>query len=132
MQKPAKEWLAFARRDRRAASKLIQHDDLLSIAAFHCQPAIEKAYKAILELNDQRTARAHDLVTLHNQAQPFLEVPVEESDLGIATDVYLTTRYPVADSPDGNTQPSRKRVENLLDCATRVCDFIEKQLGISG
>ena len=88
----AKQWLDFAERDRRAAIELATHDDLLGVAACHCQQAIEKAMKAILELHRKPIPRVHDLVTLNEQVRPFLTTPIEETELGLATDVYLTAR----------------------------------------
>ncbi len=128
MLNQAKQWLDFAERDRRAAVELATHDDLLGVAAFHCQQAIEKAMKAILELHGKPIPRVHDLVTLNEQVRPFLTTPIDETELGLATDVYLTARYPAADAPGTDASPTRARVDRLIATTARICEAVTAEL----
>ncbi|MCF7945993.1 MAG: HEPN domain-containing protein [Spirochaetia bacterium] len=49
MKKRVEEWIHFAEVDIKAIKKLIEEPALSQIAAFHCQQAVEKLFKALIE-----------------------------------------------------------------------------------
>jgi HEPN domain-containing protein len=48
MKKQVEEWLRFAEKDILTVSEIIEIPELTNIAAFHCQQAIEKNFKAFI------------------------------------------------------------------------------------
>ncbi|MBI5230935.1 MAG: HEPN domain-containing protein [Coriobacteriales bacterium] len=73
----ARAWLSKAELDVRAARVDISTDPpLTGDAGFHCQQAVEKAFKAILSLHDIPFRKTHDLSELSHavlQAEPGLK-----------------------------------------------------------
>ena len=63
MRRRTKAWLDSARDDLEVAEEIINRDDLTHMVAFHCQQAIEKSFKAVLEEHVQIVPRVHDLNT---------------------------------------------------------------------
>ena len=53
MKPVTQEWLNRAKDDLDVVTEIIEIAHLTNIAAFHCQQAIEKSFKAILEEQDQ-------------------------------------------------------------------------------
>ena len=66
MKRQAKAWLDSARDDLGVVEEIINRDDLTHMVAFHCQQAVEKSFKAVLEEHGQTAPRVHDLITLRN------------------------------------------------------------------
>jgi HEPN domain-containing protein len=54
MKKPVADWMILAEKDVKAASVIINEEYLTNIAAFHCQQAIEKFFKAYILGNRSR------------------------------------------------------------------------------
>jgi HEPN domain-containing protein len=65
--KLTKDWLISAADDLNAVSRLMQPPPLTNLAAFHCQPSIEKALKGYLMWNDVPSRKTHNLVELVRQ-----------------------------------------------------------------
>lgn len=71
MKAMTREWLRKAEADRRTAHRLIgekpaDHD----IVCFHCQQAVEKYLKGLLQEGGLSIPRIHDLGELLNRLQP--------------------------------------------------------------
>jgi HEPN domain-containing protein len=64
MKEKVTDWLKVAETDINVAEILINHEHLAPSIAFHCQQAIEKSLKAILEENDAEVPEIHRLITL--------------------------------------------------------------------
>ena len=77
MKKQAKAWLASARDDLGVVKEIINRDDLTHMVAFHCQQAVEKSFKAVLEEYEQAVPRVHDLITLRYQIEKYISLEVE-------------------------------------------------------
>lgn len=68
-----RDWMAAARQDLQAADVLLASTPPLpESACFHLQQAIEKAFKGVLLLNDQRPPRTHDLIDLMGLCERWL------------------------------------------------------------
>ena len=80
MRRQAKAWLESARDALGVVEEIIHRDELTRMVAFHCQQAIEKSFKAVLEEHEQTAARIHDLIMLHSQTQKYIRLEIE-SDL---------------------------------------------------
>lgn len=94
MKPITQEWLNRARDDLDVVEEIIEIAHLTNIAAFHCQQAIEKSFKAILEEHDEVVPRIHNLVTLYNLVKDKLNFTSDELALKEIGDIYLEARYP--------------------------------------
>ena len=57
MKKRVEEWVNFAIKDLNSAKKLSEDPGLNQNAAFHCQQALEKILKAVIESRRSNTPR---------------------------------------------------------------------------
>jgi len=111
MKKRVEDWITFAKNDFKSAKKLSEDPNLNQNAAFHCQQAMEKLFKAIIEDNKSQTPRTHDLETLYGIILEFETAPklkIDETILSEINDVYIETRYP----PDLGLMPNGIPSEN--------------------
>lgn len=93
MKLTTKEWLTAAEDDLLSAKKLINEERLTNIVAFHCQQCIEKSFKAMIEEQEKKSIKSHDLLRLKDIANIELS---DNNTLFIATinEVYIDSRYP--------------------------------------
>jgi HEPN domain-containing protein len=87
-------WLNRAREDLEVVERIIDATHLTNIVAFHCQQAIEKTFKAVIEENSEEVPRIHNLVRLYNLIKNRLAVEINELVLKEISDVYIEARYP--------------------------------------
>lgn len=118
----AEDWLVRARQDVRAAQvDLDAIPPLLADAAFHCQQAIEKAFKALLACHDQPLPRTHDLRELgraclrHDRS---LEELVRRS--APLSEYAWRFRY-----PGEIVEPEREDVDDALEIVSSVVQVVE-------
>jgi len=115
MKPQVKNWLDFAEKDIRSAEKLSEDEYLTQSAAFHCHQAVEKVFKAILENNEQKIPRIHNLEVLCRLSNAVCEIALEKQTLKKINEVYIDSRYPgdVGLVPSGS--PSMKTIQEFLD-----------------
>ena len=121
MKKQAEDWLKYAYKDLQSARILISDELLLSTAAFHCQQCIEKSLKALLELNDKRIPKIHDLrKLLNNVEENNFKFEIDHEILDQINQVYIDTRYPADYGilPEG--APSLEKVNSFILTAEKV------------
>ena len=94
MKPITREWLNRASDDLDAVEKILEITHLTNIAAFHCQQAIEKSFKAVLEEHNEVVPRVHNLVRLYNIVKDRLSFAVDELALKEISDIYTESRYP--------------------------------------
>ncbi len=87
-------WLDRAKEDLEVVERIIDATHLTNIVAFHCQQAIEKTFKAVIEENGEEVPRIHNLVRLYNLIKDRLAVEINELVLKEISDVYIEARYP--------------------------------------
>lgn len=129
MKKQAKEWIRFAATDLKSAKALIQDENLTTTAAFHVQQCVEKSLKALLELNNKKIPRIHDLLKLLkgiDNEQINISLAVNEELLDQINQVYIDARYPADFGllPEG--KPSTKKVEEFINEAENVFNQTEQ------
>lgn len=115
-------WLEHVRIDLRAAEVDIATDPiLLGDAAFHCQQAVEKAYKALLTYYDHPFGKSHNLDELGaacREHEPSLEpLTIRAARL---TAYAWRFRYPAHVA-----MPTRAAVEEALEVARAVVRAVE-------
>ena len=129
MKKQAKEWISFAETDLKSAKALIKDESLTTTAAFHVQQCVEKSLKALLELNNSKVPRIHDLLKLLKRIdneQIDISLSVNEELLDQINQVYIDARYPADFGllPEG--KPSTKKVEEFINEAENVFNQTEQ------
>jgi len=129
MKKQAKEWMKFAKTDLQATMAIITEENLSTVAAFHTQQCIEKSLKALLELNNKKIPRTHDLIKLLKKIEEEkinIDMKISEEVLDQINQVYIDTRYPADFGllPEG--KPSISKVKEFLNEAENIFNKTEK------
>ena len=129
MKKQVRQWLNFSKVDLDSAAKLLEEPGLTQSAAFHCQQAIEKSFKAVLEDANAHVPRTHDLEKLLGLiASQNISFDIDEEILDKINDVYIDIRYPsdLGLIPDGI--PKVETVQVFYDLSksiyNQILDFL--------
>jgi HEPN domain-containing protein len=119
-----KRWLNKARSDHRTAQvALAQDPPIADVAAFHCQQAVEKLFKAYLVWQRDEFEKIHDLRALANEcAKHDPDFASLRERVAPLTPFAVRFRYP------GPADPSVQQVQNALDVVQHVWDFIVSRL----
>ena len=120
MKAITKEWLDFAETDLAACEKLLHDEHLTNIVLYHAQQVIEKCFKAILEENDLKVPRIHNLVHLYNRINNISIFKVDESMLDRLDQIYTESRYPgdLGMLPDG--KPGADETRTYYELASEI------------
>ena len=95
MKRQVSEWIVFSKTDLDSAMKLMEEPRLSQNSAFHCQQAIEKAFKAVIDNNSSKVPRTHDLRTLLGIINTYgISMEIEEDVLDEINAVCIETGYP--------------------------------------
>jgi HEPN domain-containing protein len=94
MKKQVEVWINFADKDILTVSEIIENPNLTNIAAFHCQQAIEKYFKAFILENEKSLMKIHNLLALYGTIKEIIDFKLDEDLLSIINDIYLESRYP--------------------------------------
>ena len=94
MKKQVEAWIKFADTDLLTVSEIIKIPELTNVAAFHCQQAIEKYFKAFILKNEKPLAKIHNLLTLYGTIKEITDFGFDEDLLATINDIYLESRYP--------------------------------------
>ncbi len=118
-------WLRRASYDLEAAGiDMAAERPLLGDAVFHCQPAAEKALKALLTWYDAPFRRTHDLLEI---GAACVEIDATLEDVvrpaGVLTRYAWVFRYP--GEPE---EPSRAETEEAIALARAVYDAVLQRL----
>lgn len=119
-------WIAKSGRDLRLAKALFEmQPPFLDAAAFFCQQAIEKRFKAYLLAQGQRIKKIHDLLTLYNESKAAgLNLEVSPELLVTISEYAVAHRYPGA----AKERLTRRKVEAVLVSAKGICRRIQRQI----
>lgn len=89
----SKEWLKGSHLDLENIKYIIEADHLASVVAFHAQQSIEKSFKAVIEHQNKKIPKQHDLLKLKNLIHDVLNF--EDDDiLDSLNTLYIDSRYP--------------------------------------
>ena len=115
------DWLEIAAGDLLAARLLLDQDQCLEIAGFHCQQGIEKALKAYLIAQTGMLVDGHNLTWLCRQAMRYnKEFGKWLEDTAEMNRLYIETRYP----SDFDFHLTTPVVSQIYDTAKELYDFI--------
>lgn len=128
MKRQAKGWFDSAHDDLVLIEEIIDHEFLTHMVAFHCQQAIEKAFKAVLEENNSLVPRVHDLITLHSQIVKYINLDIELELLKQINELYIDARYPseLGLLPEG--KPPKEVSHRMYRLTQQVFETIKKRL----
>ncbi|MCL2335781.1 MAG: HEPN domain-containing protein [Endomicrobia bacterium] len=125
MKNKIKEWLMIADKDIISAQILMTHGhDVMGDAAFHCQQAIEKYFKAYLLENNWQLEKTHNLTKLYGEILNIKDLGVDAKILKQIDDVYVDTRY-----PDDYSEPTEEEIKRFYNFAKEIEVKIKKELG---
>jgi len=89
----SREWLKASALDLENIKYIIKAEHLTSVVAFHSHQAIEKAFKALLEYQNKKVPKQHDLLKLKSLINDILNI--EDDDiLDSLNTLYIDSRYP--------------------------------------
>ncbi|NOQ29807.1 MAG: HEPN domain-containing protein [Helicobacteraceae bacterium] len=89
----SKEWLKASVDDLKIISRIIDMEELSHMIAFHSQQSIEKSFKALLEYQNKRVPKQHDLLKLQELIKSDLNVNNDDL-LDTLNELYIDSRYP--------------------------------------
>jgi len=87
-----KEWLKSSKDDIKVITKIQDSQDLSHIVAFHAQQSIEKSLKALIEYENSKIPKQHDLIKLKSMVNTRLDL--DEDLLDTLNQLYIDSRYP--------------------------------------
>ena len=93
MKKITEDWLNAGDDDLRAVRKLLDDEYLYHIAAFHCQQAIEKYFKAIIEECNLEFIKTHNLGNLSGQIIDIVNMSIDHEIIEKLDSLYIDARY---------------------------------------
>jgi len=120
MRPEVEKWWKQALDDLEKA-KILYENKKYDGAAFYCQQAVEKAFKALLLKKTKKIRKIHDLVELGSEIRlpKNLLDPIKE-----LTMAYIYSRY-----PDVKQEPNLKeKVSHFLEISKEALKWVEKNL----
>ena len=131
MKEVSRDWLKAATDDLETIAKIIDHEHLTNIVAFHAQQAVEKSLKAVIEEYGLEITKIHSLARLVEITRPYLSMALDDTLVETLDRLYIDARYPgeLGLLPSG--KPSRNDAKRFSDFANRIYDtvyqFLEKK-----
>lgn len=124
MKASTQSWLEFTKRDLLAAEKLLAEVYLQNVVLFHCQQAVEKVFKAILEEHDLRIPRVHSVVTLYERFPEAVKTLLhfDRDELRFIDEIYTDSRYPADLGLLPGGFPGQEEGKRFFDLAQKVVD----------
>jgi len=89
------DWFNKANSDLTAAKILLEYNGDNAIVAFHCQQAIEKAFKGFMLKHKSKLVEGHSLVYLCKKASEIeFSIKQHMKNCAFVNQFYIETRYP--------------------------------------
>ena len=124
----SKEWLKASRLDLENIKYIIEVEHLTSVVAFHAQQSIEKSFKAVIEYQNKKIPKQHDLLKLKNIMDGVLNV--DDDILDSLNTLYIDSRYPgdLGLLPYG--EPTIKDAKEFYSLALKVFEDVANMLDV--
>ena len=120
MKEEFKKWLEFAKEDHETA-KFNFEGKKYRFAAYLCQQAIEKAFKAVLLKKTGHIRKIHDLVELGKNIELSSNLLDEVKELTLA---YIYSRYPDVEQAHN----LKDKVNHFLEISEKMLKWVEENL----
>lgn len=127
MKQITREWINSSKSDLELVKKVIADENLTHLAAFHCQQALEKGLKAILEEFSNEVPKIHNIATLLSRVTLYIKLDYDYTLVKTLDQLYIEARYPggLGLLPDG--KPSLKELQELYEFTLKITtDIINK------
>ena len=130
MKRQVEAWLNFAEKDLLTVSELLSRTELTNIAAFHCQQAIEKFFKAFILENEKPLVKTHNLLALYGTIKEIKDFGFDEDLLAIVNDIYLESRYPseIGLLEDDGLLPTIEQANHFFTFAKEIEEKIKEEI----
>ena len=123
-----KEWLLAAKLDLDSIPYLLKDESLTPVVAFHCQQAVEKSLKSVLELQRKKIPKIHKLQTLIDRLE--IDLGVSDETIQILDDLYIESRYPGDFGLLPSGKPTLDEAKEFYGFAKgvydKICKLVEK------
>jgi HEPN domain-containing protein len=128
MKQSTNKWLDAATDDLRAIERLLPDESLANIIAFHCQQAIEKVLKALIEETSLGLTKTHNLQSLLLKTEDKFNLEYDEFVIAEIDRLYIDSRYPgdLGLMPYG--KPTTMEITLYYDQAKKLKGQVEKIL----
>ncbi len=93
------QWLIYAKSDLELARVDLPDSVLLETLCYHAQQAAEKSLKAILVYYSVSVPRTHNIGTLIDLLEEYIDIPESIGDVAILTEYAVSSRYPTFSEP---------------------------------
>ena len=123
-----KEWLKASKLDLESITYIIEAEHLTAIVAFHSQQSIEKAFKALIESQQQKIPKQHDLLKLKKLLNGLLEIDNDDL-LDTLNTLYIESRYP---GDLGLLPYGQPTLEDAKEFYRFACDIFEQTCKLLG
>ena len=120
MKRTTEDWFESADSDLLLVKEIRQNQNLTHLSAFHCQQAIEKSFKAIIEEFDLPLIKTHSLETLYNSVREKMQMKFNYDFLIILDQLYIDSRYPGEMGLLPNGKPSVDETRKFFDLAMDI------------
>ncbi len=120
MKAITQQWLEYAAADLKSCENNITDVFLTNIVAFHSQQTIEKCFKAVLEENNLKLERVHNLFKLHSKIETYINFEIDLEMLELLDKVYTTSRYPGEFGLMPMGKPSLAQVTEMYEFAKLI------------
>jgi HEPN domain-containing protein len=120
MKRQAETWLAAANDDLLVIEEIKDRDFLTHMVAFHAQQAVEKCFKAVLEENNERIPKIHNIIVLSEKIKAHINIQIDNDLIEKLNELYIESRYPadVGLLPDG--KPSLGLADEFYKFAKKI------------
>lgn len=115
-----KDWFDKAERDLKSAHVLKENNCGNDVVAFHCQQAIEKAFKGYILYVSSQLIEGHSLLFLCKSASNFFHgFKNMMKDCAFVNQYYIETRYPA----DIQLVVTDEEVQDCIEIAKKIYDI---------
>ena len=128
MKLVTEEWLDRAGDDLDVAKEIMPVEHLTNMVAFHCQQAVEKTLKAIIEELEIAFVKTHNLERLMGIVKQKMDIDIDIDIVKRLDEVYISARYPgdLGLLPSG--KPSVEDARMLYEFAKNISDDVRQTL----
>jgi len=134
VKETTKVWIEFAKRDMASAKLLLSDEYCSNNVLFHCQQAIEKILKAILEEYEIHVPKIHSVIKLYEMLPGRVKesFKIEEEELNLIEEIYINFRYPSEMGLVPNGFPTKERAKNIYELTEGIFNDLLKILTDEG
>lgn len=87
------QWLKASKLDLENIKYIVEVEHLTSVVSFHAQQSIEKSFKAVIEYQNRKIPKQHDLLKLKSLIHDVLDIENDDV-LDSLNTLYIDSRYP--------------------------------------